>query len=513
MKLLARNSLFGISLFSLILLAAGATPAANNNVLTIKCVDESGKALVGAKVQISMLGTGQAPKWNDKKTDATGTAKFDKLEDGVYRVVARPEGLEPGLYELALLRNGAQESGTVTCKPGDPLKKFYFEDPTLNTQARASMNEAMAAFQKNSFEEAEKALRASLAANPSLPDTLYYLAVALIQEKKWGEAESVLKTASRNANALVALPAPKNAKGEIQPSPFAPVQQMINNLLPMLPSLKLRVEGNDAMASKNYKLAIAKFEEAAKAVPNDPDTHYNLALAYAQDKQFDAATAEIEKSITLKPDDKAYTDLKGQIAGLKQNALLEKAKVLLDEGNALYKDKKDYAGALKKYEAALPMIPESAQGSTWAQIGRAHTMLKEQDAAVQAYKKAIDLDPKNVENKKALALHYLLDKQYDLAFETYEAAGISVFKLGQDWTNQSQSDPNALELALRAYERVMKTDPQNAEVYFELGTLYYYNKKDNAKAKEMFTKYQEMGKDEKKLSQVKDLLAVIERKK
>lgn len=505
MRSLTRKSFFELSLFVLILLMAGSVFAANNT-LNVTCVDESGKILANAKVEIQALGN---PKWQDKKTDKQGVARFDKIDDGVYRIVARPEGMQPALYELVQIRNGAQESVSITCAPGDPLKKFYFEDPTLNNQAQTSMREAMTSFQSNNFEEAEKNLRNSLTFNPSNPDTLYYLAVALVQQKKWDEAESTLKKASRIANALVSLPQQKDAKGELQPSPYKPIAQMIDSLLPNLPVLKLRVEATDEMAQKNFKQAVAKYEEAIKVMPNDPDTYYNMALALGSDKQFDQATAALDKAIALKPDDKAYQDLKTQIAALKLNEVLAKAKVVVDEGNALYKEK-NYAGALQKYEAALPMIPEANQSSVLAQIGRSHTMLNQPDQAVIAYKSAIAQSPANDKTtyEKALGQHYLIQKQYEQAFATFEAAGLNLFTLGQEWSRANETD-----LALAAFERVLKTDPANTEAYFELGTLYYYNKKDYAKAKEALTKFIEVGTDEKKKDQAKDLIAVIDRKK
>src|SRR6266568_7343937 len=64
-----------------------AAPAfAGGGALDVKCVDQGGNALSGVQVLVQQLGSG---KWKDKKSDGKGVARFDKLDGGIYRVVAR----------------------------------------------------------------------------------------------------------------------------------------------------------------------------------------------------------------------------------------------------------------------------------------------------------------------------------------------------------------------------------------------------------------------------------------
>ena len=219
MRSLTSKSLSGLSLFIAILFLMGAVFAANNNTLTVKCVDESGKALAGAKVQIALLGTGAPAKWQDKKADGSGVAHYDKLDDGVYRVVARPEAFTPGLVDLVLLKNGAQETVTVKCPAGNPLKKFFFEDPAVTQKAIETLRGIGPLLQANKWEEAEKGCRSALELNPSSPDALYYLGVTLIYQKKWEATQEIWRQAAKMLNALVSIPQPKDAKGAVQPSP------------------------------------------------------------------------------------------------------------------------------------------------------------------------------------------------------------------------------------------------------------------------------------------------------
>jgi tetratricopeptide (TPR) repeat protein len=519
MKSLTRKSLFGLGVTLSVLLIAGLVLAANNNTLTVTCVDESGKAIAGAKVQITALkdpkwvDANQKPKWQEKKTDAQGVAKFDKLDDGAFRIVARPDGRAPGLYELAGLRNGAQENVTVTSLPGDPAKKLYFEDPALIRQALDIAGQASPLMQGGKFDEAEQQLKASLAINPSSPDTLYYLAYTLLQEKKWDEALATLQKDSNIVAALLCAPPQKDAKGGLVPSPFLGVQQQIQRMVTLLPSLKIKVQANDELNKKNFKQAITLYQEALKLSADDPDTYYNLALTLAYDNQFDASQDAIDKAIALNKDDKGYLDLKQQLV---QRAAIAKVRDVLTQADASY-NSKDYTAALKKYEDALPMLSDpKGQAGIWDQIGKTRTQLHQTDDAVSAYKRAIELDPQKPEYKQDLTRHYqitgqqlLTDKKYDQAFAAFAEGGISVFKLGQEW---AQQDAQA-DLAISAFQQVIKTEPQNVEVYYELGMVYWISKKDPKLAKENLAKYVVSGKDPVHLGQAKDIITIIDRKK
>jgi tetratricopeptide (TPR) repeat protein len=493
--------------------------AANNNTLTVTCVDESGKAIAGAKVQITALrdpkwlDANQKPKWQEKKTDAQGVAKFDKLDDGAFRVVTRPDGRAPGLYELVGLKDGAQETVSVTSPAGDPAKKLYFEDPALIKQAQDIAGQAATLMQSGKFAEAEQQLKSSLAINPSSPDTLYYLAYALIHENKWDDALATLQRDSKIVAALLCAPQLKDAKGGVQPSPFLGVQQGIQKMVALIPSLKIKVQANDELNKKNFKQAIALYQDALKQSADDPDTYYNLALALAYDDQFDASQDAIDKAIALNKDDKGYLDLKQQLV---QRAAVAKIRGVLTQADAAY-NSKDFASALKKYEDALPMLSDpKGQAGIWNQIGKTRTQLHQTDDAVSAYKRAMELDPQKPEYKQDLTTHYrftgqqlLTDKKYDQAFAAFAEGGVSVFKLGQEW---AQQDAQA-DLAILAFQQVIKTEPQNIEVYYELGMVYWISKKDPKLAKENLAKYVESGKDAVHVGQSKDIITIIDRKK
>ncbi|MEE8160781.1 MAG: carboxypeptidase-like regulatory domain-containing protein, partial [Acidobacteriota bacterium] len=97
----------------------------SKNTLQVKCVDQAGNPLKGIKVEAREMVGG---KKKNKKCNAAGVAVFEKLDSGVYELVARQKGFEPSLYDFVLLEGGSQESVTLVFKPGDKDKPLYFED-------------------------------------------------------------------------------------------------------------------------------------------------------------------------------------------------------------------------------------------------------------------------------------------------------------------------------------------------------------------------------------------------
>ena len=67
-------------------------------------------------------------------------------------------------------------------------------------------------------------------------------------------------------------------------------------------------------------------------------------------------------------------------------------------------------------------------------------------------------------------------------------------------------------LAAAALERVIKLNPANINAYYELGRLYYMDKANDKRTKELLTKFSETGTDPDKLEDVKGMLLIINRR-
>jgi tetratricopeptide (TPR) repeat protein len=493
----------------LLTIIALALPAfAEGNTLEVKCVDQAGSPVPGVKVTLMNLST---QKLKDKKSENSGVASFAKAEDGIYRVVGRKDGLAPAFYEYVQLQTASQQSVTLRMEPGSPESKLYFEDPAVGKRSIDFLNQAVKALQEGKLPDGEKLLVESLQVYPSNPDALFYLGIVDVQLKKWTEAEEALK---KCVNATAMISQLQKAQGQAAGSSYEQIAQRAQQVLTLVPSYKLRSEGDKEASEGKYEDAIAKYKEAMKVDANDSDLFYNLGIAQGKAGHYDDALQSAEKAIQLKPAEPQYQDLKKRIADLKQNEILMKAKSILEEGDKLYKSG-DFTGAVKKYEEACPMIPENKQGGIWVQIGRAYAQLKLGDQAVAAFQKAIEIAPDQGDYRKALAQYYLGTKQYDESLNVYSDPRTTgkippdqaLFTLGQALSNQGNS-----EVAELAFDKALKLNAQNLDAMYELGMLLYYAKKNDARAKELLSKYVELGKDKAKLDNASTVLVVIKRR-
>ena len=491
-----KSTFLGFVAISILLLALPGF--AGESTLQVKCVDAAGATVPDVKVQIASLNT--PDKLKDKKSNAQGVAEFTKLDDGAYRVFARKEGFVPALYEFAVLK-ASQQTVTLMFQPGAD-KKLHFEDPAEAGRAQSLLQQAAETYKQSKFAEAEKLFIECLAVNPSYTEALYFLAMSQLQQSKYEEGVATLDRTAEVAQAWMTMPSPAPAYGQIYQSAQA--------LKSRLPGIK----GENAMRARNYELAIKEFSEGIKSNPNEPEYHANLAIALTNSRRFDEALVSIDNAIKLKANPE-YTKLKEQIAARKENAVLEKAQALLDEGNKLLQVN-DAAAALKKFEEAKGLVPQDKQAPVWRQIGRAQGKLN-QPEAVESFKKSIELAPAALvaEYTNSYAQYYLDAKKYEEALDVLlnpKAVGAdgpekALLNLAKTSMNK---EPVLAEAAL---ERVLKMNPANIDATFDLGQLYYIDGKvKDSRSKELLTRYTEQGKDEEKLGKAKDMLILINRR-
>jgi tetratricopeptide (TPR) repeat protein len=477
-----------------------ALPAFAETVLQVKCVDVSGAPVKDVKVVALPL---KPPsKMKDKKSDAQGVAEF-KLEEGAYRVFGRKEGLEPAFYEFAILK-GSPVSATLKFTPGAD-KKLYFEDPAEEKKAQDLLVQGLQALKENKFPAAEKLIADSIAIAPSNAEAFYYLAVTRLQQQKYDEGLQTLDKTMEVASAWMTLPssAPPGS-----PNPYEQVYKSAQNVKTKLPGIR----AEDALRSKNYDQAVKEFSSLIKANPNEPDFHANLAVAQYNLRKYDEAIAAIDAAIKLKPG--AYEDVKKTILAQKEKSQLEQAQAFLDQGTKLLQDG-DAAAALKKFEEAKAMVAaQDRHWPIWRQIGKAQGKLNQQEAAVASFKKAIELAPadKQADCRNALAQYYLELKKYDDAVDVIadpKSESPEKALLGVAKTTYSKEP----KMARAALERVLKINPDNLDAAFDLGQLIYYDKDDNARAKELLTRYIDKGQDADKVGKAKDMMVLLNRRK
>lgn len=209
----------------------------------------------------------------------------------------------------------------------------------------------------------------------------------------------------------------------------------------------LRNLGEVYLNQGDYTAALKEFLKAESLYPDDPFLHYDLGLTYKAKREFDLAVQHFKKAINLKPDyapaqnglGTVYLD-KGEwdhavpyFKAAKSNLLYATPYIPLSNLGWAYYNKKEYATAEKYYLDALDIhpkfinalrglgltymalgrVPEAVEimersikeyprfALFYLDLGRAYTVLHDDERALNAYKKVVELDPNSALSRDA----------------------------------------------------------------------------------------------------------------
>ncbi len=166
------------------------------------------------------------------------------------------------------------------------------------------------------------------------------------------------------------------------------------------------------------------------------------------------------------PDIFSYTvPQSGQLEGLANSAL--------SNGIDLY-TKKNYDGAIKAFKRAIGLSPSSSYSVDAANyMAQAYLKLNDTQGAIDAYKKAIQLDPIRDDTRISLGNLYFSQNRYQEAQQEYEQAvklNPSVsnrFSLGQAYMYNGRYGE-----AENQFRQVQNLDPNKPNGYYGLGQNY-----------------------------------------
>ena len=161
--------------------------------------------------------------------------------------------------------------------------------------------------------------------------------------------------------------------------------------------------------------AIHEYLEAIREEDDMLESHKNLAALYLQQDEVDEALHHYQEADRIQPKDSSIHRMMG----------------------LLYKKQKLFDLALRELEKAAELAPSP---TTYYQLGTVLDQKKEWKGAIQAYRKAIERDPKMV--------------------EAYINLGVAYQKEGQ------------LDRSMRAFLEAMRLQPDLAEAHNDLGYLY-----------------------------------------
>lgn len=330
--------------------------------------------------------------------------------------------------------------------------------PTL-TQV---MQQAIAAFQRGDWGEAERLGRSVLQRKADHFDALNLLGIVAAQTGRTQEAAALFGRAVA-AN-------PKDASAH-------------NNLGNMLQELRRPQD------------ALAIFETAIRLKPDHAGAHYNRGVTLTELGRLDEALASFDQAIRLQPGDAEAHVNRGAV--LNRLGRLEEALASYDRALAR---KPDFAeahynrgialkelgrldDALQSYERALAFKPDHAEAHN--NRGIVLQEFKRPDEALASYDRAMAIKPDYAEahGNRGLALKDL--GRLDEALDSYERAIALKPDYAKAYSNRAIAlqEFNRLDEALASYEEAIRLEPGNADAHYGRGNaLLELNRLDAAVA-------------------------------
>jgi tetratricopeptide (TPR) repeat protein len=232
---------------------------------------------------------------------------------------------------------------------------------------------------------AEIEYKKSVELQPKNSSALGALAYLYSTQKRYPEAEAALRQ-------FIAID-PQNAKAHLQLGTVLLDSNQNDAAIKEL-SAASGLAGSDAALLRKaaelyvthslYPQAAQQYSTALRLDPKDADAHYGFGVVLMQLRKFDEAQSELQRAVTLRPDNKeAYGDLAVAAA-----------------------ENKDFAGAIQALDARSRFLPESA--ATYFLRATSYDHLKQMPLAAENYKKFLATDGGKNPNQEWQARHRLV---------------------------------------------------------------------------------------------------------
>ena len=160
--------------------------------------------------------------------------------------------------------------------------------------------------------------------------------------------------------------------------------------------------GYEAQQKGDFDTAIAKYTEAMNGAPSEPAYIFALATAYDNKGDLDNAIKYYDKAIPMNPKEKSWKDTAKSAKQRKAAPFIEdaykKQTTKDDKGNY------DLVGAILAYENALKIDDDA---TTRLNLGTAYQGSNNMNKAIENYKKALAMDPNQID------AYYYLGTVYD----------------------------------------------------------------------------------------------------
>jgi tetratricopeptide (TPR) repeat protein len=197
------------------------------------------------------------------------------------------------------------------------------------------------------------------------------------------------------------------------------------------------------------KLAIEQYEQIVKIEPTSVDNHLLLGRLYRLNNDLQKAESELKTAVKLDPgSEEAVTTLA-----------------------ILYTDEGDTAHALQ----VLSSVPDTGRSAKlYAALGSTYEQRKEYKNAINAFKKAIQLDRDNLDAIRGLAENLLNDGQTDAALEQYKVIADANPEDAQTYLRMAEiyRRQGKYDMALENLKKADTMVPDSLEVPYNMAAVY-----------------------------------------
>ena len=237
----------------------------------------------------------------------------------------------------------------------------------------------------------------------------------------------------------------------------------------------------DLFKDNNVNEALEQLDEILKVYPEDKDSLDLIVLIYIKTNKPNDAIKFVNRCIGLFPEDISYLEKKYKLLTFigDQNTALDCLKKLnkisptiesIREISNIYIDK----GEIEKSEETIQGFFESNKSYSELYKGIRHVKAGRNKLAEEAYKNVLKKDKNNVDALRLLGLLAFKQNNYPIAEKLF-IRGIQLnptFKLL--WENLAKCFrlQNKFQHAQKAFENLLKLDPNNLEAMGALGTIH-----------------------------------------
>ena len=247
--------------------------------------------------------------------------------------------------------------------------------------------------------------------------------------------------------------------------------------------------GKRKLKQEDYQGAIAEFDKALVANPNDVNSLYNRAVVNLELENFDAAISDVGRVIELNPNNavayyyrgRSYDYLKDYQSAITNydEAIRLNAEFAIayhSRGTGYYY-LKDYQSAIADYDEAIRLNPELA--IAYNDRGMSYGSLEDYESAIADYDEAIRLNPEfaaTTYHNRGTGYYYLKDYQsaitnYDEAIRLDPNYAVAYYNRGS-----SYHELEDYESAIANYNEAIRLNPNDAAndavAYYYLGNSY-----------------------------------------